>query len=1033
MKNPAVHLIKRAASLAAIAIIFAFAAFAQSNTGSITGVIIDQNGAVVPNATVVITNQGTNEKRTVQADSEGRYDVPSLPTGVYTIEASGSGFSASSVKDLRLAVGDRARADVTLAAAGVAAVVDVIDQTTTDTETATIGDTIDTDRIQNNPVNGRDFTGLLATVPGSVQSTNQFQTSINGIPSTFGGASVLVDGIDAGRIDLNGTSNVLGRIESRVNRVSMDSVQEVQVLEQNYSAQYGDALSAVINPITKSGTNDLHGSIFDYFRNEKLDANDFFNNFQGFPRSHFRLNQFGGNVSGPIIKDKLFFFANYEGVRQTRGQLFTAYTPRAAFRATIAPALAPVVATLPLPTTIGCPASIGAATDCGIYSIQKDGKLREDTGSVKIDWQQSEKSNFSARYNINDSKTTTPYGVGTDQAADGTLRVQLFKLSHNYAFSSNIVNEAAFGINNNKTNPSGGPSPFPIFSFLFADSAIANIGPAQFDQLRTGTVYQFLDTLSMVRGGHSIKAGIDIRLNRRAAESRQQTTLQFAALSDFRTNSPFIISTGGHPELHFANENFSFFVQDDWKVHPRLSLNLGLRYDVSTVSRERDGFLQNFDLTTLTVTPLGEKVHDMDTNNFGPRFGFAVDVFGNQKTVVRGGYGIFYNRELPASWGSPHANSFPSSSISIGDLFGFGNCPVPPATFGYPVNPAIFNGCGTAAKFAIERDIQTAMAQQWSLNVQQDLKIGVLQVGYVGNHVTHLLTDGVVSPRNLNRADIDFFGFNLRRLPQFGDIFLVGSYPQSNYNALQASFRRNLSKGLQFNINYAWAHAIDDVVGFFKDYQNEFDSRGERASSDQDIRHNFTFDASYNLPVSSVWNSAPRWFADGWTISTISQFRTALPVNVTKLGGAFGGFSYRPNLVPGVDPYLPEGSPCPQDARFECVYNINAFTDPGVNVPGNTPRNFLRGRSFAQVDFSVAKNTRITENTSLQLRMDVFNLFNLVNLADPSGGVATGATPNTLTPTAFFGRSVTTVGNQLGGLLGFGGPRQIQLSARFNF
>ncbi len=1028
MKFPAVTLIRRAASLSVIAIVFVVAAFGQSNTGSITGVVTDQNGAVVPNASVTVTNQGTNEKRSVQADSEGRYDVPSLSTGTYTVEATGSGFTATSVKDLRLAVGERARADLAMSAGGVSAVVEVINQTRTDTEASTIGDTIGIERIQNNPVNGRDFTGLLATVPGSVQSTNQFQTSINGIPSTFGGASVLVDGIDAGRIDLNGTSNVLGRIESRVNRVSMDSVQEVQVLEQNYSAQYGDALSAVINPITKSGTNDFHGSVFDYFRNEKLDANDFFNNAQGFPRSNFRLNQFGGNVSGPIIKDKLFFFANYEGVRQTRGQLFTSLTPTSAFRSGINPALVPVVATLPLPTApFRFPGAPANSTDVGFYSIQKDGKLREDTGSVKIDWQQSQKSNFSARYNINDSKTTTPYGVGLDQAADGTLRVQLFKLSHNYAFSSNIVNEAAFGINNNETNPSGGPSPFPIFSFLFADSAIAGIGPAQFDQYRTGTVYQFLDTLSMVRGNHSIKAGIDFRMNRRSAESKTQTTLQFASLSDFRTNSPFIISTGGNPLLHYANENFGFFVQDDWKLHPRISLNLGLRYDVSTVSREKDGYLQNFDLNTLTVTPRGQKVHDMDTNNFGPRFGFAVDVFGNQKTVLRGGYGIFYNRELPASWGSPQANSFPSRSISIGDLFGFGFCPVSPSSFGYPVDPAIFNGCGTAAKFAIERDIQTAMAQQYSLNVQQDIGFGVFQIGYVGNHVTHLLTDGVVSPRNLNRADIDFFGFNLRRLPQFGDIFLVGSYPQSNYNALQVNFKRNLSKGLQFNFNYAWAHAIDDVVGFFKDYQDEFNTKGERASSDQDIRHNFTFDASYNIPVSSVWETAPKWIADGWQIATISQFRTALPVNVTKQGGTFGGFSYRPNLVPGVS------TRCPTYSVPECQYNVAAFTDPGVNVPGNTPRNFLRGRPFAQVDLSVSKNTRITENTALQLRIDMFNVFNLVNFADPSGGVTPGSTPNSLQPTAFFGRSVSTVGNQLGGLLGFGGPRQIQLSARFSF
>lgn len=1030
MKSLAIKKITRAVSLLTIALIFAFSAFAQSNTGSITGVITDPAGAVIPNATVTVINQGTNEKRTVQTDNDGRYEVLSLSTGIYRIEASGTGFQTTAVKDLRLAVGEKARADVSMIVSGVDAVVTVIDQTRVDTETATIGDTIATERVQNNPVNGRDFTGLLATVPGSVQSTNQFQTSINGIPSTFGGASVKVDGIDAGRIDLNGTSNVLGRIESRVNRVSLDSIQEVQVLEQNYSAEYGDALSAVINPITKSGTNEFHGSVFDFFRNERLDANDFFNNAAGFPRSKFRLNQFGGNVSGPIVKDKLFFFANYEGVRQTRGQLFTSLTPTAAFRATLPTALVPVVATLPLPTApFTFPNQTQPSPDVGLFSVQKDGKLREDTGSVKIDWLQSEKSQFSVRYNINDSNTTTPYGVGTDQTADGTLRVQLFKVSNNYAFSSNLINEAAFGINHNKTNPSGGPSPFPIFSFLFADSAIANIGPAQFDQLRTGAVYQFLDTLGIVAGNHSIRAGVDVRLNRRSAESKTQSTLQFASLSDLRANNPFIMSIAGHPELNFANENFSFFVQDDWKIHPRLSLNLGLRYDVSTVSREREGLLQNFDISTPvpTVTPVGEKIHDVDKNNFGPRVGFAFDIFGKGKTILRGGYGIFYNRELPASFGSPHANSFPQVSISITDLFGLGNCPVFPTSWGYPVDPAIFEGCGTAARFAIERDLETAMAQQWSLNVQQDVGVGVLTVGYVGNHVTHLLTDGVVSPRNLNRADIDFFGFNLRRLPQFGDIFLVGSYPSSNYHAMQTNFKRNLSKGLQFNFNYTWAHAIDDVVGFFKDYQDEFNTRGERASSDQDVRHNFTFDATYELPVKSMWSSAPNWIANGWQISTISQFRTALPVNVTRKGGTFGGFSYRPNLVPGVD------TRCPNYSEPECIYNAAAFSDPGTNVPGNTPRNFLRGFGFAQVDFSTAKTTRFSENLSLQLKIDVFNLFNQVNFADPSGGLVPGDTPNTLRPTAFFGRSVSTVGNQLGGLLGFGGPRQIQLSARFNF
>lgn len=1011
--------IKQAGYILAVVLFFAMSTFAQSNTGTITGQVQDANGAIIPGATVTVTNLGTNDSRTVQTNDDGFYEVPSLPTGVYKVTATASGFQETTVSDARLAVGDRLRVDVKMGVGGVSATVEVANQTPTDTETATVGDTIGTTRIMDNPVNGRDFTGLLATIPGSVQTTNQFQTSINGIPSTFGGASVLVDGIDAGRVDLNGTSNVLGRIESRVNRVSMDSIQEVQVLEQNYSAQYGEALSAIINPITKSGTNNFHGSVFDYFRNEALDARDFFAGKQ-----KYRLNQFGGNVSGKIVQDKLFFFTNYEGVRQTRGVNFFSLVPTAAFRASANPNIRAALSTIPLPTapffrTVGGVRVLDP--DVGTISLQRDGKLREDTGSVKIDWVHNDKSQFTVRYNINDSGTKVPFGVGTDQVTtDGALRVQLFKASHNYTINSSTINEFAFGINRNYSKPDAGPSTLPRFDLSFADLAFATPGPAQFDQERTGTVYHFLDTLSTVRGNHSLKFGTDIRLNRRSSLSIQQDTLTFFSLNDFRTNVPFIISRSGNPDLSYANENFAFFVQDDWKVHPRFSLNLGLRYGVSTVSREENGRLQNFDLRTLTFTPVGQKLHDVDKNNFAPRFGFAFDVFGNQRTVIRGGYGIFYNRELPASFGSPQVNSFPNLSV---DLFSALFCPAPPATFQYPVEPAVFN-CAVRSAMHIEKDIETAMVQHWNFNIQQDIKIGTLQVAYVGNHATHLLTDGVVTPRNINRRDPVTQARPLSNA--FGDIFVVGGYPQSNYNAMQVTFKRNFSKGLRFNANYTWGHAIDDVVGFFKDYQDENNTRAERASGDADVRHNFTFDAGYDLGFRKWFGGGPEWLVDGWQINSITQIRSGFPVNVNRQGGRFGGFSFRPSVNPGVD------TRCPQFSVPECQFNAAAFYNPGDGVFGNAGRNILRGPGFAQVDFSVFKNTRITETTSLQFRVEIFNLFNRANFADPSGGLIRGDN-NSLTPSAFFGQSTATVGNQLGGLLGAGGPRQIQFSARFNF
>ena len=924
--------LKRAFFVTALGFVIALTGLGQSNTGTITGLVMDQNGAAVVNATVKVTNVGTNASKTVVTDSDGRYEIASLETGLYKVTATASGFQERTISDARLGVGDKLRVDVPMAVTGVSATVTVADQTPTDTETSVVGDRITSERVTESPVNGRDFTGLLATVPGSVQTTNQFQTSINGIASTFGGTSVLVDGIDAGRIDLNGTSNVLGRIESRINRVSIDSVQEVQVLEQSYSAQYGDALSAIINPITKSGTNTLHGSVFDYFRNQNLDANDFFNNAHGFPRSKFSLNQFGGNVSGPIKTDKVFFFANYEGVRQTRGQLFTALTPTTAFRNGMEARIRPVVSTLPLPTTAFInPTTHTVDPDVGIFSIQKNGTLRENTGSVKLDWKQSEKSQFSARYNLNDSKTVTPYGVGTDQNAPGTLRVQLFKLSHNYAFSGNMVNEAAFGINNNSTNVGAGPSTLPLFSFIFFDQALAAPGPAQFDQIRSGNVYQFLDTLTWINGNHALKFGTDIRLNRRAAESLTQETLTFFSLSDFKSNSPFFVSKGGNPKLNYANENFAFFAQDDWKAMPRLTFNLGLRYDVSTVSREKNGLLQNFDLATRAFSPVGQKIQNADKNNFGPRFGFAFDVFGDRKTVVRGGYGIFYNRELPASFGSPQANTFPTKSANIFDVF---FCPNPIPVWGYPVQPSAYN-CAVSNAFSIERNMKTASAQQWSFNIQRDLGFGVLQVGYVGNHVTHILTDGVVSPINVNRSD-PITG--ARPIAGFGDIYAVGGYPSSSYNSLQVNLKRNLSHGIHYNLNYTWGHEIDDIVGFFKDYQNENNARLERASGDTDIRHNFTADASYDIPSARrlFGDGVPRWIGDGWQLSTITQIRTGFPVNVTRQGGTFGGFSFRPNIVPGVS------TRCVNYHLPDCQFNVAAFTDPGSGIFGNAGRNILR-------------------------------------------------------------------------------------------
>lgn len=1003
------------ASLLSILIVWSAENSAQSNSGSITGIVRDERGAVIPGATVRVINLGTSAGETVLTDRDGRYEVPVLPTGRYRIEVSASGFKPTAVSDVSLAVGERARVDITLPVGEVSATITVAEQTRVDTETTTIGDTIETERVTNLPVNGRDFTLLLATVPGSVQTGNFFQTSINGVPTWFG-QSVLVDGIDAGRGDLNGISNTLGRIDARVNRISMDSIQEVQILEQTYSARYGQAIGAIINPITKSGTNELHGGLFEYFRHDRLDANDYFANARGVGKTKFRLNQFGGNLSGPLVRDRLFFFTNYEGVRQSQGTVLQGLVPTQSFRAAFKPALAPVLVKLPLPNGPLSPSD----RRLGLFTKIETRRLREDTGSVKLDYHLGERDQFSLRYNINDSETITPYGIAQDQIAPGSLRVQLFKFAHTHTFSGNKVNEFAVGVNRNVTYPQGGDMSLPIFNFTFADAAIAGPGPALFSQFRATTVVQFLDTLSVVHGDHSLKFGTDIRLNRRAARVDQQDTLIFFSVDDFANNAPFIAQRIGHPTLGYRNENLSFFMQDDWKVAPRLTLNLGLRYDVSTPSREQYGRLQNFDLKTRTYTPIGARVHDPDLNNFGPRVGLAWDLFGTQRTVLRAGFGIFYNQELPASFGSPQNNTYPNLTVNVFDAF-FGGFPL-----SFPLDPRIFMLAPPSSKAinAIDPHLRTPYAEQWSLNIQQDLRIGVLQVGYVGNHVLKLTAGSSITALNVNRVD----PFTLARpIPTLGDVFIIAGYPQSNYNALQATFKRRLSRGLGFNFNYTWGHEIDDAIGFFKDYQNNNNLRADRASGDHDIRHNFTFDLTYEVPsLRHLVSGLPRALADGWRINGITQVRSGLPVNVTVTGGLFGG-SLRPNLIPGV-PIRPPDYRLP-DRQF----NPAAFAAPPPGQYGSLGRNALRGPGFAQVDLSLFKNFALTEKTSLQFRAEAFNVFNHPNFALPFSGLQRDPIKNSLVPTASFGQSFQTVGNELGGLLGAGGPRQVQLALRVIF
>jgi len=1002
--------LRGSAAVSALVLGLPVLAAAQFNTGSITGTVTDQSGGVIPGATVTVTNTGTNVARTSVTDAGGRYDAPALETGTYRVEAALEGFQDSRVDAIRLSVGDRARVDLKLSVGvrGESVTVEAA-ATRINSETSFIGDTIDQARVANLPINGRDFTSLLATVPGSVQSGSYFNTSVNGVPTWFG-QSIMVDGIDAGRGDLNGVSNVLGRIDSRVNRASIDSIQEVQVIEQTYGAQYGQAIGAIVNAITKSGTNQWHGGAFEYFRDDALDARDFFASARNVGNADFRMNQFGGNVAGPIVKDKAFFFFNYEGVRQNKDTVLQGFVPTQAFRDTFRPAMAPVLAKLPLPNT----AYDTREPRLGLYSAIGARELREDTGSLKADFNLTDADRLAIRYNLNDSETITPYGAALGQVANGSLRVQLLKVTHTRTLSSRAFNELAVGLNRNVTYPDGGDTSLPVFNFAFIDGAMASPGPARFAQYRQSNIIQILDTLNLVTGSHSFKIGTDIRLNRRRAEVDEQIQLLFFSLADLANNAPFSADRIGTPMLYYENENYSFFVQDDWRIHPRVTINAGVRYDVSSTSRERDGRLRNFDPETGTYTPLGAKVHNPDTNNIAPRVGFAWDVRGSQKTVVRGGYGLFYNQELPASFGSPHNNTFPDLAVNIFDGI----------ALSFPLAPDLFANAPPSARAIniIDPDLETPYAHQFSANVQQDIGLGVVQIGYVGNRVRRMTAGSSITALNLNRTN-PFTG--LRPDPSRGNMFLIAGYPKSNYDALQAGFKRVLTSGLGVNVSYTYAVQKDDAIGFLQDYQDTTNPDAEWGPGDHDLRHNLAFDLIYNVPRSAL-PFLPERVAEGWQLASITQVRSGMPVNVTVTGGFFGG-SLRPNVVPGVSS-RPDNDDVPNRQ-----FNPDAFVAPPAGQYGNLGRNALRGPGFFQVDLSLSKSTRIANGQQLQFRIETFNLFNRANFSVPFGGLNRDPLSNGLSPSVLFGQSWRTVGDEQSTSIGPGGPRQIQLSLRYSF
>jgi hypothetical protein len=977
---------------------------AQLDKATILGTVSDQSGAVIPNAKVVLQNMGTSVGTELTTDGTGFFIAPVLSLGKYRVTVTAPGFKTVRQEGINLSVADRLNLSIVLPPGQVAETMTVESGAElVQTATSARGDVINEQLTKDLPLNGRSVTDLMLLVPGMVASA---PPTING--GADGrlfqpGLKYLVDGGDSSQIDSDFASG--GYLtNARVNRVSVDAVGEFRMVTGTYSAEYGQSTGAVVNFITKSGTNAFHGGLFEFFRNEILDSRLYFNR-EPDKKPAFRLNQFGGSLGGPIVRDKLFFFGNYEGVRQRSGIALSQYVFTDAYRATLAPELQPVVAQMPSPNGAVSPVDNRLA----LFTEAVSDSLREDTWTGKIDYQASAKDRVTFSYNGDDSFTKSFFGVSDGQFRPIPFTKHLVKLGYTRTISTTLLNEASFAINRLSSDPAGAGTPeartFPQTTFVagglsFGAGGLATVGPSTFDLQVDNTAYQIYDSLSWVKGRHQLKFGAQIVRNQDNKAVLFQQFVQFLGISGpfgFETNTPFFVYTLGWPRVGMRGTYWAFFVNDDFKVSSRLTVNAGLRYQYDSTPTESQGRVANFNPATGALDTEGTPMLDAPKTNFGPRLGFALSLDKSQQSVLRGGYGIFFANLNPAL-----AQYIPSNLPGVGQN-GFALFP----SVGFPF-PNLSGG-SVLPVWAMKKDWNGTYTQQWNLGVQRGLgKTMVFELSYIGNRALHVLTAG--NGQELNPVDPTT---GLRPYTAFASIQMQNPCCNANYHGLQASFRRQAA-AFTFGAHYTWSHAHDEnTLTFAAQAQNPADlTRGEYATADYDVRHNFVFYTDYQVPKLGHF---PAWLGEGWSIRGITTMRSGLPITVTcgcdPVGN--GSATGRPDLVPGV-PLRPADYSVPVNQ-----INLAAFTTP-VGHFGDVRRNLLAGPAVYNTDFGVSKIFRLRESQRMEFRAEMFNIFNTPQFANPEANLASPAT---------FGQTFGTIATNAG----FGTNRQMQFALKYNF
>lgn len=1050
---------------AAIPLVLA-ALLTAAPSSRLRGRVTDPAGAAVSGAAVRIANVATGQETLAQTNLEGLYVFPSLPPGRYELEVSHEGFQTQRLQGVILNVSAAAVQDVRLEVSSVSSSVEVrAGNLLLGEDGGTIGAVVDRTFAANLPLNGRSFQTLLELTPGvtmvPVTTYAQGQFVVNGQRSNSN--YLVVDGVSANigasvnvqtHQQASGTLPGLTALGGMNNLVSVDALEEFRILTSTFAPEFGRMPGGQISMATRSGGNQFHGSVYEYFRNEKLDANNWFSNQSGLARAPLRQNNFGGTLGGPVQiprlyqgRNRTFFFLSYEGQRNRLPRFSETLTPSKEIRAEAVEEMRDILNMYPLPNA---PSLSGDPAGTGRYAAAYGDPARLDAVAVKLNHQLTPKLSLFGRVNV--SPTKSAQRVFVNQYNSVFMDTETYTVGADYALTPHVFNEArvnhshytgTWDFESTAVDGAGDPPLSKLFpAGVSREQVSVSVQLMSFaygtpPNLTLGRVvgngqnqFNLVDNFSVVRGSHAFKTGVDWRRLTPLQSTRGVSySYNFGAVADAAaTGVAKTFSVQGFaPQAHYRFDNFSWYAQDTWQITPRLTLTYGARWEVNPPPSERDGRLPYTvtgldDPLTAVVAPAGSRLWDVEYGNVAPRVGAAYHVSKSHGLVVRGGWGIYY--DLGTGQATRGYSGFPYSTYRTVSNVRF------PASGADLETAAISTTPPFSADFYAFPNLKLPRSHQGNVTVEKAIgRADLLSVSWVAAAGRKLLSqERFRNVTGLTQLNPDYFSSG-------ASVYMVTNKSSSSYHALQAQYRRRLDRGLQLQAAYTWAKAIDDVsdenTATIPRVRPE--SKLERGRSDFDIRHTFNFGVTYEIPAprSAGWL---RRLGRNWALDALGRFRTASPVNPLSSKDLLNlGLTsvVRPDLVAGVplqiaDPNAPGGR----------RLNPAAFQTFTESRQGTLGRNAVNGFDrIRQVDLSVRRDFALAESVRLQFRAEMFNLTNTPAFGNPASSLTSSK----------FGLSTATLSNSLGSfgtggssqgfapLYQMGGPRSTQLSLRLTF